>query len=407
MVKSIGLLTGAYNFFYYVFSAVRKNIKHLVRRIKGPVRILDFQSSLSGPVRGRILLTYITGSFLKENPSSLVSHVNQWEVVEMARILNRMGLIVDVIHYADKKFKPVKPYDVLFGVTPNFERLARILDDSVLKIHYATGCHYIVRNNRLKERFEWLRQRRRVRLRVRGLVAPYESVSLADAVVCIGNQPTCDTYRPYNNRVISLDSSGFDFLKWPEGKDFASARLSFLWMVNRYLIYRGLDLLLEVFKDLPRLKLYLCGPVKEERDFVKIYKKELFGTPNIKTVGWVDIRSKVFEDLTSRCGYIIYPACGEGQSGSVITAMHRGIVPVVTAGAGIDIKDFGIMLANPRIETIREAVLNAAERPPQRLEESARKAYNEAKQRYTRERFSHNFESIMRSLVDGHLKKRP
>lgn len=404
-VKKMSLLHKLHVLLYHGFRAIRRYIRSFIVKAKGPPRILDFQAALSGPPRGRILFGYITAAFLKKDISSLVSHVNLWESVEMARIFNRLGFAVDVIHYSDRRFRPSKRYDILFGESLSFERFTRVFNDSVLRVYYASNYYYSVRNARLQERLEWLKQRRRAKLLPRCFIAPYKSAQLADVIVCIGNEASSSSYLPYNKNVISLDSSGFDFLKWPEGKDFTSARRCFLWMANRGMVYRGLDLVLEVFKDLPGLKLYICGPVQKEPEFVEVYKKELFQAPNIKTLGWVDIHSQVFDDLTRQCGYIVYPTCGEGESGSIITCMHCGIVPITTKESGIDLKDFGMTLDNAQIETIRSAVLRASEQPAEKLEESARRAYQEAKQRYTRERFSRNFEFIMRGLVDEHLMR--
>ena len=46
-------------------------------------------------------------------------------------------------------------------------------------------------------------------------------------------------------------------------------------------------------------QLTVCGPIKEEHDFEAIYHTELYATPpNIKTLGWVDVRSPEFLKIT-------------------------------------------------------------------------------------------------------------
>ena len=366
--------------------------------------IYGFRVALSQPPKGRALVSYITAPFHSKDPSKLESHQNNWEAVEIALILNKLGFVVDVVDYFDRDFHSNTPYNLLFGQNEIFDRYVEILDETCLKIYYATGAHWSFQNQAEQERIDYLEQRKGVKLRRRVLVNPHRSAELADVVICKGNDFTLSTYEPYNKNIFRIDPSSFDFLEWPDGKDFNSAARRFLWFGSRGMIHKGLDLVLHIFKDLPYLELYIGGPVLKEKDFIETYHKELAGTPNIKLMGWVNIQSKIFEDITKLCGYIIYPSCSEGIAGSVVACMHRGLVPIVTKETGVDTKDFGITLNDATIETIREAVIRAADQTGDFFEQCSRKAYKEAKTRYTRESFSKNFEEIMRQIIENHYK---
>jgi glycosyltransferase involved in cell wall biosynthesis len=369
---------------------------------KGP--IYGYNSGLSRQPKSIALISYITDPFYSKDSSLLVNHQNNWEAVEIALILNKLGYIVDIVDYFDSEFNSNTPYNLLFGQNEIFDRYVELLDDTCLKIYYATGAHWSFQNKAEQERIDNLEQRKGVKLKRRVLVTPHKSAELADGLICMGNEFTRSTYLHSNKITYRIDPSSFDFLEWPDGKDFKSAVKRFVWFGGRGSVHKGLDLVLEIFKDLPELELYICGPVMKESDFVEIYKKELFETPNIKFMGWVNIQSKVFEDITKSCGYIIFPSCSEGGGGSVITCMHRGLVPIVTVEASIDTKDFGLTLKDARIETIHEAVVKAANRTGDFLEQCSRRAYNEANSRYTRKAFSRNFEEIMRLMIEKHYK---
>jgi hypothetical protein len=335
----------------------------------------------------------------------MVSHQNKWEALEISRILNELGFVVDIVNHLDSEFQPFCHYDLLFGIGHNFERYAVMLDKSSLKIYYATEAHWSFNNQAEQERLAWLEHRKGVKLSPRRRRRIDKSAELADEIICIGNAFTRSTYVHYNTNVTCIDNSSFDFLEWPEGKDFESARSCFLWFGSDGMVHKGLDLTLEVFKGLPHLELYIGGNVQVEPEFVELYRSELLESQNIKLLDWIDIHSHVFEDVTRRCGYVVYPSCSEGTAGSVITCMSRGLVPIVTRETGIDTDDFGVLLNDAHIETIREAVIRAAEIPAMALERCSKKAFNEAKKRYNREVFSRNFRMVMQGLMEKHFKE--
>jgi hypothetical protein len=47
------------------------------------------------------------------------------------------------------------------------------------------------------------------------------------------------------------------------------------------MVHKGLDLVLEAFARMPECQLTIVGPVRNEPEFVNVYRKELFHTPNI------------------------------------------------------------------------------------------------------------------------------
>ena len=62
-------------------------------------------------------------------------------------------------------------------------------------------------------------------------------------------------------------------------------------------MHKGLDLVLEAFARMPELHLTVCGPIHEEPAFEAAFRRELYETPNIETLGWVDIASPAFAEL--------------------------------------------------------------------------------------------------------------
>ena len=124
-----------------------------------------------------------------------------------------------------------------------------------------------------------------------------------------GNEFTLNTYSYANKPIYRVPISTTVLYSWPEEKDFEACRKRFLWLGSGGLVRKGLDLVLDAFAEMPEYDLTVCGPIQRERDFEKAYYKELYQTPNIHTVGWVDIASPEFIEITNNCIGLIYPSC--------------------------------------------------------------------------------------------------
>ena len=62
----------------------------------------------------RALLYYKTGWFLKNN-NNLEYKQNEWEIIEIVRILNSLGCVVDVVDRGLSDFSPIDKYQ-LFSI---------------------------------------------------------------------------------------------------------------------------------------------------------------------------------------------------------------------------------------------------------------------------------------------------
>jgi glycosyltransferase involved in cell wall biosynthesis len=123
------------------------------------------------------------------------------------------------------------------------------------------------------------------------------------------------------------------------------------------LIHKGLDLLLEVFKNNPNLHLHVCGPIDNEPGFKTCFYDDLYKTENIHTYGFVGLRSDVFNNLMKTCAFVIFPSCSEGGGASVVNVMaNGGLLPIVTKEASIDINDYGIEIKGYNLKDVALAV---------------------------------------------------
>ena len=194
---------------------------------------------------------------------------------------------------------------------------------------------------------------------------------------------------------------------WPEKKDFEACRKRYLWFGSGGLVRKGLDLALEAFAGMPDHHLTICGPIKEEKDFEIAYYKELYETPNITTIGWVDVSKPEFLEITNRCIGVVFPSAAEGGGGSVITCMHAGLIPIVSYEASVDVDDeYGLVLKNCSIEEIQNSIRKISRLSEEKLKSMARKSWQFVRVNHTQQRFSEEYRKAIEKISNHERKNR-
>lgn len=384
------------------------SLRSEARRVGGKLRrrlsgVEDRRVSLEteGEPRGRVLLSYIVDPFLLPpcaEPS--YDHTHDWECREMARAWLEAGYAVDAIHWTNTRFEPERAYDVLIDPRLNLERLGPLLGPGCLKVLHAETAHHAFHNAAQRRRLAALAERRRVTLPPERLIEENRGAEHADAITVLGNEFTAGTYAFAGKPMFRVPISNPFPLPFPEGRDLPAARRRFLWFGSGGLVHKGLDLVLEAFAGTPELELTVCGPIAREPAFERAYWRELYETPSIRTLGWVDIAGPAFREVARTHLTAVYPSSSEGGGGSVVTCMHAGLVPLVTPEASVDVTpERGVVLDDPTVEGVRRAARALSARPPAELRETARAAWTFARERHTRERFAEVYRRTVGELL--------
>lgn len=355
--------------------------------------------------RGRVLISYLVEPYYEGiQLPKLASTPRQstWQARTIAELFNEMGYVVDIYRLdADIEPPDFSAYDVLFGLEPNFARYARQLDDAV-KIYYATGMHWSQRNPAIENHLAELERRRGVKLAARRTLPETDAEELADALIVVGDDYTAQTYLDYVGEKPSYNvfTSTYEFLDCAvDERDYNTARSKLLWFTGGNLACKGLDVTLEAVAGLDNIDLYVCGPLETDREFVDIYEEELFAEENIHPIGWVDVGSDRFEELTRRCGYVIHTGVTEGFPGGVAHALQRGLVPIVTPEVTTELDDYGIQVPDRKIPTVRRVIKEAAAMEPNQLEEMSKQACQRARAKHSRKAYRTELESAFESIL--------
>jgi glycosyltransferase involved in cell wall biosynthesis len=369
---------------------VRRTLARQLRRLRGVEERVVRIPAAGGAPRGRALFSYVIDPFLlPAGAEPPLSHTHYWESWRMAHTLAELGFEVDAIHWTNRRFVPATPYDLFVDVRRNLERLAPSAGRECLKVMHCETAHHSFYNPAQTARLAALERRRGIRLPPFKTLEENRGIEIADCATILGNEATQATYRFAGKPLYPVPISQPVLYPAPDAKDFDAARRRFVWFGSGGMVHKGLDLVLDAFAGTPDLHLTVVGPVERERAFEAAYARELYRTPNVETVGWVDVASPRFAELARRSLALVYPSCSEGQNGGTVTCLHAGLLAVVTREVGVDVDpSFGTILPEASVEAIRAAAAELAARPAAPLSAMARAAWTFAREHHTRERFA-------------------
>jgi len=311
-----------------------------------------------------VLLSYIVTPFKKVS----LSHTNIFEAQCWAKILDELGYNVDIIDFRNTDNIDISKYDLICGFGDVFQKYFEAgLQKNITTIYYGAGMHVCHQNQISLHRIKDIHNKKGIWL---GKSARFvektwtHQTTLVDGIIALGNNVCAESYQKYyDKKIYSLNAPFFKVLdgrKIIENR-YPNANKSFLWFGSSGLIHKGLDLVLDFFQTRDDLTLHVCGPIEDEKDFTKVYKKELFESENIITHGFVDLKSHTFKELLKRVSFIISPSCSEGGSPSTITTIgNGGLIPIISKETSLstgheiwinDLTDTGVQNA------IKEALL--------------------------------------------------
>jgi glycosyltransferase involved in cell wall biosynthesis len=355
-----------------------------------------------GPSHGNVLLSYLAVPFLlKPGQDVRHDHTRYWESLQIAKTFLELGYHVDVIQWNNSTFMPLKDYAFFIDARTNLERVGHLLNKDCFKIMHIDTAHWLFHMTAQHQRLLALQQRKGITLSLRKTVDPNEGIEQADCATILGNEFTISTYRYANKPIYRVPISTTILYDWPVAKNFEACRKRFLWFGSGGMVHKGLDLVIEAFAEMPEYHLTICGPIHRERDFERAFHRELYQTPNIHTIGWVDISRPDFLEITNGCIGLIYPSCSEGQSGGVVTCLHAGLIPIISYESGVDVDDFGFLLKDCSVETIKESIRMVASLSTQELRERARQAWEFARANHTREKFADEYRKIVTGIISS------
>jgi glycosyltransferase involved in cell wall biosynthesis len=381
-----------------------RSLGYEINRIGSGSRCVSLRPT--GAPKGNALLAYIIDPFLAGEDDLIPRvHTHFAESLLIARVLLDSGYCVDVIDYRDPDFEPQKDYALFVSARTNLEAIAARLNDDCTIIAHLDTAHFLFNDSAAFARLLDLQRRRNVTVFETRFVEQNRAIEVADYGVVLGNDFTLGTYEYAGKPMFRLSVPTPQQYPMDERKDYEESRTRFLWFGGDALVHKGLDLVLEAFTEMPELELVVCGPIDRENDFRNEFSKELYHTPNIETLGWMDVGSAAFLEVARRCVAFVYPSCSEGQAGAAVTCMKAGLIPIVSYESGVDVHDSGCLLAECSVSEIKDRVRGVAALPPEELRSRAERTWRRALHQHDPEHYVTEYKRIIGAIEAGDLQR--
>ncbi len=312
----------------------------------------------------RAILYYVTswhGIYGMLNPYALGSSRGMAKI--MAQTINSFGYIVD-IYDRNTKEELFFDYDLYIGLCNGgsgqyFSHYFSQLPGGCIKIAYSTGASNEFASNNYLDRLKYFKQRNntsKIRGRSKFCKDDHDiSLHKADALIYCGYKFTPESYKKFKmikfRSIVPINEK----VKPNIGRVLNKKKnKNFVFYSGTGMIYKGLDLVIEVFLKRPDLTLHICI-ANTDMDVMKFYDSRISVANNITFHGSITAGSKKMDEIFCSCAYYISASCSDGDPSSAKEAMRYGLIPVVTYESDIDFNE-AILIKSFKLIDIEHAI---------------------------------------------------
>ena len=209
-----------------------------------------------------------------------------------------------------------------------------------------------------------------------------------------------ESFKPYFKKLYLINcnaiyNTNYQFDVQTIRQSISEAKNNFLWFGSLGLIHKGLDIVIDTFKDFPDLQVNCYGIDKRER---KLFNK--LKSKNIHDCGTINVLSnKYYTDIILKHNFIIFPSCSEGMSTAIATSMAHGIIPIITKECGFESHDCIFELEDFKIETLKKTIISITRMSNEDILKMREKCYHYAREVFSLEYFTNNFSEIMNQII--------
>lgn len=346
----------------------------------------------------RALICYLAkGYFI--NLEHNIGRTIVYEIFKIIKVFSEMDYCIDLVDGNNPKLIPLvadKNYDLIFGFGETFYQIST-LQPMAISILYLTENLPEFSYKEEKKRLDYFFERHKKRVKIQRSGQFYKLYHLEkkySEIITLGEIKSLN--QKYKN-IYSIFPTGIINSKFSyKEKDHLLSRKRFLWLGSSGAIHKGLDILIDVFKNRDDITLIIGGLIKPD--------KKVFDFPNRNNIldcGYIDIKSEAFLKITENCSYIILPSCSEGFSTSIATGMLHGLIPIVMKDTGFNkLMDNAIFLDDYSIEYIDNKLSELSCDSPDDLNRFSEKVYNFAQNNFTSPVFETNFRKIINRILN-------
>lgn len=325
-------------------------------------------------------------------------HTIYWESVEMVRLLNKAGYIVD---FCDV-WKPFRAdwnkYKLVIDNLDNLKDVGPV--PGLKKVYWATNNHWLEWNSAELQRIKWFKERTGIVMPMCRQMPSILSDEYADYLTYFGTELQANSFSCKPKKIL-INISSCSVPPYNK-KDLSHAKNKFLWIAGGGALHKGTDLAIEAFAKMPEAELFIVADLPGETRFYEWAGPIIAKHPNIHEMGWFDLTSKEFDAIADSCIGVIYLSSACGGPGSIARVLHNGLIPIVTPTGFVRAEHLGYRAEGDTDRKIIDAVISHVRTimqiPDKELQDKSDAVRAFAKQNHTREAFSKSFSEFIERL---------
>lgn len=361
---------------------------------------LDFLNSQ----QKKVLLCYL---HLEDLDFKAVTHANYMHANQMIKCLIDKGYCVDVCTcYNNMSYEVLKnkEYDIIIGQGEVFKRICKN-QSTAQKIIFVTENNPIIVAEKYAERIAYFKQRHpyincNASIIRKGYIDE-DMFKLSDLAIIMNSRYNAESMRAYFDNVFLVNSNAFINTEYVFDKanlenKIKQIKRNFLWFGSDGFIHKGVDILIDAFKEMPDFSIDFYGLSATEREL--FHKLRVSNTVDC---GRVNVQNSEFiNEVINRHCFIIFPSCSEGMSTAVATCMAHGIIPILTKECGFEPNEYIIELRGWHVEDIKSAVKHAASMSNGQILNLREGCFQYARENFSLKKFDSSFRDILEIISE-------
>lgn len=283
-----------------------------------------------------------------------------------------------------------KCYDLILGYGKAFDNLKNV-NRNAKKILYVTENDYknTLRYETARVRYYEDRTGKQINLTHSGEDYINDSFKDVDALIILGEPDAFEEYtcKKYYMSPIGLVDPNYSFFE----REYDVSKKNFVWLGKKDAIYKGLDILVEAFKEVPYLNLHVIGLNKDEKKLLNVGQAK-----NIKFYPDLSVGSEKFFEIMNMSSYVIIPSCSEGKCHEILTCMRYGLIPIVSDTMGFNQLAWLVnIIKECSVEHIQKIIEDFASRSADFLENEHRKIFGTSNEVFSIGKYSRDLWEIL------------
>ena len=234
------------------------------------------------------------------------------------------------------------------------------------------------------------------------------AIEKAQGILCVGNDVTVRSFldngvaRSKIRRLnYGLDARAATKL---ELKPVQGSR-RFIYSASEIGLRKGFDLLADLLRQMEEQQLDyhldIIGTASSPHYQARLEKLLKLNSSKITFHGWLDSAKQSYKDVLASAQFLIFPTLEEGQAGTVLDGMSHGLIPLISARAGVDFAPLGYLdlkLSSDNNIGILKSAVSMSDRYLEELRQITLDYYEEF-----HAGFKKNVSAIIKGFVSGHL----